>query len=714
MAKLRFKELDQNKPGFPDRTDLIVILERFPIYTERHWQLVDEKKHLGLFGKLTPAVEMRVRPHVNAVLVYALLYKTPFYDPSVGGVDRDTLLSRVVQGLDYIAETHISNEGNPLPKHLWGDDWQSAWWTTQVAITFFLMRKDLPERTVRGVERVIEFEADRFIDVEPPSGLLEDTKCEENAWDCTLLAWARNIMPQHPNSAKWELAGKIFAMNSFSSFDDRFNNSWFDGKRVRDWISTHNIFPDFTVENHSSFHPGYLATFNLLCNAHTAYLLHNRGAPPHFQFNVLKCYDVWKRFILWKGRVAYPCGHDWPNVRVPNLFSFAFFSKVYDNPLSKILYRWSIIYLDRFQRISSDGSFYGGFLLPEYKAPWAQGRRLEFECDVASNIALSYLLNPDISGVHATKEKDIVETGLGVYNYKYSEFLTAKTPYMFASFSWRSLRHRPLGLVIPFPKEDFGGWKDESLTGVLKFKEAVNRVRTVFHNDYLLDNGFLTTGIVKRGWRKQMWMASQLLLFVSLPDKRTCILYDRVTADVDAEVTLNRGLGYFLENDLLNGNKRTITFSKGEMEVQGLGGEVKEIPIRSPYLKIDNAITIYADSPRLIYIDSSERNDNFWRSFVLDAVYIPFNSGTYKKGDVIREYAAFLVCGKDEEAKSPLRHKSVKNDVVGMIVSGRDQKTYLFILNLSKKAVRHTVTWKSWNKTYCLNPYEARVEAILD
>jgi len=705
---MKYREINPNKPDFPSREDLIRILERFPLYAEKSWQILDMEKKLGLFGKLTPVTEMRVRPHVNALLAYALLYKSPYYDPVIGKLGKEELLSRIILGMNYITETHISNERVPLPEHIWGDDWQSAWWTTQIAIVLFLMRDVLPQDLIKKAERVIEFEANRFIDLEPPSGLIEDTKCEENAWDCTILAWARNIMPDHPNSMKWEMAGKIFAINSFSTFDDHFNNSWLDGKRVRDWVSTHNVFPDFTVENHGSFHPAYLATFSLLCYAHSAYLLNNREAPPQFQFNVMECYNVWKRFILWGGRVAYPCGNDWPNLRVPSPFVFAFLSRVYNDPLAKILYKWSIIRLDELQRISQDGSFYGGFLLPDYEGR-AQGRRFEFECDVASSIAMSYLINPEVEEI-IDAEKIVRETGLGVYNYKYSEFLVAKTPYMFASFSWRSLSHRPLGLVIPYPKEDFGGWIDENLTGDLIFRDAENKVQVEFHNDYLLNNGFITCGVVKRGLRKQEWLSNQYLLFAALPDMRTCVLHDHVIANADGEISLNMGLGYHIENDLLNGNKRTLSSAEGEVEVQGFGGRSQIIPIKSPYLKIDNAITIYSYPAEMIYVDSSVRNDNFWRSFTIDAIYVPFSSVKIAKGDVIRDCTAALICGGD--SGNPILEHGIKNNVLNLLVKGTDNKMYLIVSNLSRESVTHMVKWKDYEKTFHLKPYALKIETI--
>jgi len=677
------------------------ILKRFLKYADEHWREINEE--MGFFGKLTPVTEMRVRPHNELVFVYSLLTKV-----GMGGLDRSLMLRKVVKGLRYAYRSHISFNDKDLREHLWGDDWQSTLWTTYLALALYVLEGQVPEDVIDGIRRVVAYEADRFIDLEPPSGLIGDTKAEENAWDATLLAFASNMMPEHPHADKWEEAAKRFAMNSFSQFDDHFNNQWMDGRPVREWVSTITIFPDFTVENHGSFHPGYLGAYGLLFLASMAYWLKGKRPPPQFMYKFEKWYETYRRFILWNGRIAYPCGHDWPNVRVGSPFMMAYIAKFHQESMAGYLYRVYIKRLEELQRMSKDGSFYGAFLQEDYPG-FASGRRLEFEADVAANLALCYML--DVNVKEGSDEGSLEELETGIYHHKYSEFIMARTPYVFASFSWKSLRHRPMGLVIPKPREDFGGWKEGSLTGYTAFEGGEDKVKVIFHNDYVNESSFMTLGLTKNGFHEGKWLSDQYILFALLPDMRTCVLYEHVKALNDIHVTTNIGLRYFYENDLMNRNKRIIYYGNERLEVEGVGGQTRELKVNSNYVNIEDSLTIYSEGKALVYLDSAERNDNYWKSVNMDSIYIPFRKGDFKEGDIVRDYVVIFVAKqKHDEVDNPLIIRNFENELLVLKIRGQDGRSYLLAANLKPENERLIV--RRGEEEYVLNAYEVLLDEI--
>jgi len=88
-------------------------------------------------------------------------------------------------------------------------------------------------------------------------------KRRKNAWNSEVIALARCMFPEHPNARLWHERAIVYMINSFSTRADHADGSMVDGKRVNDWVTTTNIHPDFTLENHDRVHPDYLSTFSL-------------------------------------------------------------------------------------------------------------------------------------------------------------------------------------------------------------------------------------------------------------------------------------------------------------------------------------------------------------------------------------------------------------------------------------------------------------------
>jgi hypothetical protein len=182
---------------FPSEFDYMRILERFPLYSERGWRknyLGDPQ--LGYFGD--PNHEANgLRTMGNYVFTTALLASDPSYNPAVSQVSAATLLDRARCGLRYMTRSHLTGDIPCGNGRSWGQHWQSSWWTTKMALGARLIWDRLSESERAAVERVVVFEASHHLDRILPSGLVEDTKAEENAWDTEILATAIALFPDH-------------------------------------------------------------------------------------------------------------------------------------------------------------------------------------------------------------------------------------------------------------------------------------------------------------------------------------------------------------------------------------------------------------------------------------------------------------------------------------------------------------------------------------
>ena len=234
-----YPPLDTSAPTFPSEADLVHLMCRHVPYIEQYWVYEDEEH--GYFGSLDvnefqppggPINEMIIRSLGDELRGYAALHQSAFFDPSVAGIEKPILLDRLNRCLRWICAHHLSGSRRTEPLEWngqWGDDWESSLWIADIAMAANHVADELEPDVLEAFHRVLAFEADRFLGVDPPDGRWHDTKEEENAWDSYLLAWAHCLLPDHPHADEWLYRGKLFAINTFTTDLDRVDTRLFDG-----------------------------------------------------------------------------------------------------------------------------------------------------------------------------------------------------------------------------------------------------------------------------------------------------------------------------------------------------------------------------------------------------------------------------------------------------------------------------------------------------
>tara|TARA_A100001037_G_scaffold288917_1_gene300128 strand:- start:217 stop:2322 length:2106 start_codon:yes stop_codon:yes gene_type:complete len=656
---IAYPPLDTDSPSFPSEADLVQMMCRHVPYIEQYW--VDEDDEYGYFGTLDenefkpaggPINEMIIRSLGDELRGYAVLYQSEHYDASVAGVDKPHLLDRLNRCIRWICAHHVSGARRTKPFEWdgqWGDDWESSLWVADIAMAVHQVAESLDKNVLEAFYRVLAFEGDRFVGVDPPDGRWIDTKEEENAWDAYLLAWSYCLLPDHPNAEEWLYRGKLFAMNTFTTDRDRVDTSPFDGRPLKDWICTQTAHPDLTVENHGSFHPGYLGCGVLLLQGRLAFQLTGRQPPPHYLHHIEDAYDVLRRFFLFNGFTAYPSGQDWtyhePDIQVQHAVMFEEFG---DRFAGHILWQ-NLKYLDESMRAAGDGRF-------NARMPCASGGRyFQFETGIMGLLGILVIAGiPDFKPI---SEAEFRREQIGTDDYPYVWLQVRRSKQGLFSFAWRSLKRQVMGMVVPAGGEDTLGSDQDAFVGRFEVEGERLKPHPLYHNDRTTDRGFSTTGVIEYA----DGAVRQSIAVVALEDGETSIVIDRTVADI--ELSVNEGFGLYIMNDFVNDNRVTISFDGGRRVVRGVGGKARVIETDSTWIKVAGCLGIETDGLQLLYEDAAERNSpERWKNLLQDRIFLRHQAA----GRTVRDYACVIRQGRAGARRAGDGVERVKTDDDGL------------------------------------------------
>lgn len=213
---------------------------------------------------------------------------------------RDDLCVRVTKLVRVLARNHCANASDG-----WGDSWQSALWSSDVAFASWLLWDELDEETRIYVSKMVELEADRFLNYNVPYYADEDnriaypgdTKGEENAWNSKILALAVCMYPDHVHGREWESKLYEMMLSSTAKPEDTSKhielNSALTGEPIRIQIYGSNINSDGTVVNHNKVHVDYSSCIlEGLSDAYIIYALSGKDIPDEITRSMAPIYTA--------------------------------------------------------------------------------------------------------------------------------------------------------------------------------------------------------------------------------------------------------------------------------------------------------------------------------------------------------------------------------------------------------------------------------------
>ncbi len=306
------------KPAVADK--YLDLTTTYCIYAKTIWHDADVGGYWG--DGLAPTPDKNgngnVRGMSSTMLGYAMLIHAMdegWLDPKLAsplqqaGLSRDELLHYIELNLRFLNAHHLSNTTGPNPK--WGFSWQSTLWLGSSGPAALMVWKDLPDDVKTDFKRVAGSEADRIVAKPPKDYKPGDTGAEENAWDEYAPAVALAIDPASPHAGDWMKALKSYAMNVYSIHADK----------GQEFVSTANLFDDFTLENHGFFHADYVQVSGQDLGTSLVVLqMGDKLNGTHLADEFKPCAmhhlaDVWQHvmrpLLLDDGQFAFPNSTDW-------------------------------------------------------------------------------------------------------------------------------------------------------------------------------------------------------------------------------------------------------------------------------------------------------------------------------------------------------------------------------------------------------------------
>ena len=635
------------------------LLSRGLRYYLKSWHDLDED--LGIFGAInplsfnmesiassSPVIEYVICPHVHICCILASYLHGQEFEllGSVTGKPKDEIVRIVRNGLRWACETHLSGSVDIesfLERKRWGENWRSGLWAAMMGLCAHLAKDFIGLELQEKVKRVLAFEADRFIDVDPPSGCGLDTKLEENALDTLVISWAIAMNGAHPHHAQWQRALAIWSLNVASCIQDGADHSEYLEKSVDHFSSTQNLFPDMTSENHGFFHPDIMSYGMWIVLSMAAFSLNNADPPSClFRKNHQKTFDLLLRFCLPSGMIYAPAGQDLPFF-LPRPFALAW--GLWNNdPRAHSITIKLLSWMDEVLVPSekNSGPWVFGF------EPVHEGWELLFQSQVGFELAMLAVLPfpKEFRFFTSGQLENAVETR---HIYPYVEVCYRRNVRMTRSISWKALGNHPIiglnvhtspNLVVPYKAD---------LLGIPSLSDHIKHWEVVFHNDYFQKDGFDSSGrihyynkngerLLRRDIRVLTWGDDGLMVF------------DRIFAEKDYKVEEHYLSPLYLVNDFWTKNR--IDFCSGSLRESFTPAQKKfrEISCPSFWASIENSLLfqfVWGRTKGLIYLPAGKRNaPPYWKNCRLDMLAVRVEEQYGIAGDVVYQVGFYVGAGK--------------------------------------------------------------------
>ena len=400
--------------------------------------------------KIANEQEIPIRERTGIVFSCAVCLKfTDCENPHKVRAAAVELLTRLTE--THMTGTQVAETGRP-----WGDRWQSAMWTWQAVFGAWLMWDELAPDLRDDVLAMGIFEADRFLEIDPPYAEFADTKAEENAWNAVILTLMAEILPDHHNSSRWRSRGIEYIISALARRQDCKSDAMVDGRALRDWVSGANVHTDFTMENHGIVHPDYMCTIGTNMANALVYRLLDRPIPQAVTFNIQPVYENLKFFTMPDGAFFYPNATDWNLHRLDTTWPIHVqMERLMRDPQAATLAAVALDTLERMQQRNPDGRTFapGEFVL--YPRP---------EPHTGVQIAKALMFTKLWPPVERPEPIDkLWEKLLGPRIFEDGRFAMMRTESGISSFAWGPVM---IGQTVPFALDPIINPYPHSLVGI--------------------------------------------------------------------------------------------------------------------------------------------------------------------------------------------------------------------------------------------------------
>lgn len=604
------RQLDQ--PNYPE-----AVTEWLQFGT-RHFHFLDNSSHLGRFGP-TSAGALAVEATALYAFVHGLAASDDSFDLAECPMDAGECVDRGLAAFRYCLHSHVSHADEVADGLSWGGTGMSPKMADQMALAAEVLGDFLEERDREQFAHLIEHEADcnillpyhlehvdhgLFRKRPPvPTERFGTSYPESNAWRACILARALLSDPDNGSSEQWRESMLMHLTNALSTPADAEDDTVFDGRPVREWHAGANLHPNFALEHHGFFHPGYVNRA-LLSLFSAAYAFEDAGVDPPESLlrNVPEVWDVQRRLLLWEGNLAYPAGDDYPRYCWGLLYLLPVLVFAQHELEDVVARRAELALADllrREQQANGDGSFSAGRLeawrqVIEERPPLAPLRPApsvyyRTQVDGAFYPALAHWWHRRREAPEPASDAQMDDELCEPFSEPDCGLVFQRSPKRFASWSWNAYRCGAQGLVLPREGDHMAEWQG-NLVSRFTVRGAQCDRRVLEHHEHVFENGFATSGRLAVCENS----IEHRLGFVALPDGRTTVCLSRARTLRPVEMLMHEGLCLNIANDLFNDNCRRVYCADNACELPGVGAPREEMSIESLWLNVDDMLGVVA------------------------------------------------------------------------------------------------------------------------
>jgi hypothetical protein len=636
---------------------ILRLLSRSIPYYLKSWHEVDDSH--GLFGALdpesfnmrtvgssSPVIEYVIRPHVTILCILGSF----FHCGKTGLIEAllpvEELKARIRRGIRWACATHLTGTLDVptfLERQRWGENWRSAMWATLLGITGFFCKSILDEGDRAAIRDVVTFEADRFIDCAPPSGCAIDTKVEENAQDAMVLAWALCLWSDHPHAPAWSRALALWSINSASTIHDRADHTAFLEHSFSRAITTQNLFPDMTAENHGFFNPEVLAYGAWVVLAMAAFTLHGQPPPDYMlRRNNQRTFDQLLRFGLPTGMIYTPGSHDYP-LFMPRPLAFAW-GLWNNNPRARMLTARLLSWMDANLPVPYEG-----------EGPWVFGLEQQYDgwellFQSSAGLGLALLAALPFAGEHPTLATAQTETGVDTRHiYPYVEVCYRRNIRTTRSMAWKAIGGHPIiGFSVHSQPELLVPVR-AGLLGIPHADPHVHGWDVAFHHDRIVREGFSTWGRIRYYSDRGVMGLHRDVRVLTWGDEGL-VIFDEIIADTPLSFHEQYLSPVYLVNDHWTGN--ALECYSGSLRETFDASERRQRVVQCPsyWASIGTHMVfqfIWGLTKGLYYVPASGRNaPGVWKNCRLDTLAVHVEQKDVEAGASPYRVGFFIGTGK--------------------------------------------------------------------
>ena len=698
IAILALKKMKKNQKGVSEialmNAYLEMILEHKQYADTLFTDTSDQAEGTGFFGN---GGGQKMRTSNNYTLYYAFLFTELHgtkYLPEDGAVhpviqNKEEFLREVKEkalaGIRYGVYTHNSvKKMETIPQMAtdqekwWGpNNWQSSLYANSLLLAASFMWDHIDENLKKDIEKICESEGDRAVRTNPRNYVPGNTGAEENAWDTNGPALAYNLFPNHKKASSWNESAIKFAMNTFSREMDKQDKTKIDGKPVSEWLTTVNIFDDYSLENHNILHPVYLMSPLIsFADSAVAYAYHGREIPAAFTYNVKEVADnVLKKLVYPTGEWAYPNGCDWTMILPGKSEAFAYLSVMFNDPEARLLEERSVKMAMERQNLTGDGRFVD-----------IADIGIEREAVNVKRIIYSYLIHKYIGNQPAKSISwdEFIESNKGTLTYLDGYVVTNNSQNRFASISWKN---KYMGLITP----NSDGYLENgyvthpnlpNIVGSFAVTSSQEGRSYGLHKTYMVGeelNSGLYPGFSSLGYLLDNGGDITRYISMTVLPTNAVIVMDNTVAERDLNIRSGYVVPLSFQTDITSGLMKNIYTEKGKDAFEA--GQRIHKEYRSSYVNVDNHTGVILDKPMYIQFGDYKISSGIGGSTMKFLI----EPGKFNKGENINS-STFVIYSNVKnnrllDLQKEISYLALPKGWQGLVVKDTDNVCYYVVNN---------------------------------